>query len=149
MRRLAVEDVRPEDPVILTVVVPGGPIDLAIGDCRLPVPRAVAAAEVQRQSVAVGLDYVRAERRGDDTGQARARPELQYPAAANVLSAGEHLVGQGDGGRPEADAIGQAFAELADGARLFLIGKDRAGVQDRPSLPTLAEVVLVQREVPG
>jgi hypothetical protein len=148
VQRLAVEDVRTDDPIVALGVIPRRPVRRAVGDGLGAVPLAVAPAELQRQLVAIGLHDPAAERRGDDARDPHAGAKFQDAPTRDLARAGGDLVDERDGRGPEGDPIRQADVRLADDARLILSGQDRAGVEHRPLATALAEAVILQRERP-
>ncbi|HSH83268.1 MAG TPA: hypothetical protein VLA19_32445 [Herpetosiphonaceae bacterium] len=143
MHRLAVEDVRAEDPLVVPGVVPGRPVSEGVLDRLDAVPLAIAFTDGHRQLVVVGLYHTPSERRSHDPGQPRAGAKFQYACGTEGFGAGSHVVGEGDGSGPERDSIWQMAPQFAEEVRLVRLAQDPARMQDGPGSPGRSEPVLM------
>lgn len=131
------------------VVLPGGPVGEAVLDSGETVACAVALAEGEREGVAVCLDDVGAQRGGGDAGEPGAGAEFEGARRLELICAGGYLVGEGDGGGPEGEAVGELVFEFAQEAGLVGVGEDEAGVLDGPLLSGGGEAAFLEGEVAG
>ena len=127
---------------------PRRPVGQAVLD-RRAVPLGVKPADSHRPLLPVGLHDPGPERRGDDAGQSGPGPQLQHAPPAELGRPGGDLVGQGDGGRPEDDAVRQPPRQLGKVTGLIRDGDNGPGVQDSPLAPADGQTALPEREVAG
>jgi hypothetical protein len=149
MHRLAIEDVGPEDQVVLGrrngLTLPCRPVRrVHLG--RDPVSRGVVFAQEKRSLLVVGLHDLRgAEGGGDDAREAGPRAQLEHALIVKFANSDE-LVRERDRCWPQHDSVRQTHFG-PEKTLLVVTAQDRARMADLPRMPAEREVVLLERNL--